>query len=301
VPTRLRVAVVINPVAGVRATLDRARRRAELAADVLLADAVEPDVVITTGPGDARAMAAAAVQRGARIVVAWGGDGTVNEVAAGVMGSSAALSVIPAGSGNGLARMLGVPGDPEAALQRCLHGADRIIDTGEIEGRSFVNIAGIGFDAHVAAAFAATGRRRGFLRYATIVLRELRRYRGQSCALTFDGEAAPLPPGGTVFLASFANGRQWGNGATIAPGASLDDGLLDAVVVEDRGKGAVVRAVPRLFLGSIASAPGVTIRQFRTAAVSAAAPLRFHADGEPFEGGTSLRVAVRPRSLRVRA
>lgn len=303
---RLRVAVVINPVSGVRGTLERARRKAELASDLLLADQAEPDVLITTHAGHARELAAGAAERGARIVVAWGGDGTVNEVACGVIGSAAALAVIPAGSGNGLARMLDVPSDPAGALRRCLHASDRLIDVGEIDGRLFVNIAGVGFDAHIAHAFAAIGRRRrGFLRYGAIVLRELWEYRAGPCSVTFDADAAGPSSGAgrpaRPFLLSFANGRQWGNGAIVAPDACLDDGALDAVLVDDRGRLAVLRAMPRLFRGTIARAPGVRITRIRAAAVSGPGPLLYHADGEPFVGGASLRVAVRPGALRVRA
>ena len=147
---RLRVAVVINPTAGVRSTLDHAGRRAELAMDLLLAEGVDPAVHITERRGHAHELALAAVEHGAGVVAAWGGDGTVNEVATALAGTSTALAVVPSGSGNGLARMLGIPADPARAIHRFLHGSDRRIDLGVIDGRVFVNVAGVGFDAHVA-------------------------------------------------------------------------------------------------------------------------------------------------------
>lgn len=301
---RLRVAIVINPVAGVGGTLDLARRRAELAMDVLVAEHLEPDVLITAHVGHAAELAAAAVDRGARIVMAWGGDGTVNEVARALAGTSAALAVIPAGSGNGLARMLGMPSDPTRAIRRILHGADRMIDVGAIDGRLFVNVAGVGFDAHIAGAFAAIGRaRRGFLRYGAIVARELVRYKSGTYTLALnpgDGDDAP-PRSHRAFLLSFANGRQWGNGAVIAPSASLDDGALEAVVVDDRGPAALMRAVPRLFTGTIAAAPGVSISRIQSAVVGGDGPLAYHADGEPYVGGPSLRVSIVPGGLRLRS
>jgi diacylglycerol kinase (ATP) len=104
-----------------------------------------------------------------------------------------------------------------------------------------------------------------------------------------------------AFLLSFANGRQWGNGAIIAPSAELDDGALEAVIVEDLGRAAVLRSVPRLFAGTIAGAPGVSICRIESATVSADGPLLYHADGEPYVGGPSLRVSIRPRALRLRA
>ncbi len=239
---------------------------------------------------------------GARVVVAWGGDGTVNEVATALVGTSAALAVIPAGSGNGLARMLGMPSNAVRAIGRILNGTDRAIDVGDIDGHPFVNVAGVGFDAHIAAAFAAIGRaRRGFLRYGAIVLRQLRSYESRTYTVAFDAPDDRAMTTHRAFLLSFANGRQWGNGAIIAPSAELDDGALEAVVVEDRGRGAVLRSVPRLFAGTIESAPGVSICRIQSAVVRSDGPVLYHADGEPYVGGSSIQVSIRPRALRLRA
>ena len=175
----MRVAIILNPIAGVRNSLERTRRRAEHASDLLLAAGADPEILITAHAGHARELAAGAVERGARLVVAWGGDGTVNEVATALAFGPVPLGVIPAGSGNGLARHFDLPADPPAAIRRLLSGTDRVIDVGELNGRLFVNLAGLGFDAHVAARFASLHRsRRGFLRYALIVFQELRRYQG---------------------------------------------------------------------------------------------------------------------------
>lgn len=271
--------------------------------DLLVAEQVEPDILITERTGDAAELARGAVDRGARIVVAWGGDGTVNEVATSLVGTHAALAVIPAGSGNGLARMLEMPSNATRAMGRILNGADRLIDVGEIDGHIFVNVAGVGFDAHIARAFAAVGRaRRGFLRYGAIVVSELRRYECGTYTVTLDPPADGAGPvTHRAFLLTFANGRQWGNGAIIAPAAELDDGALDAVVVEDRGTAAVLRSIPRLFGGTITAAPGVSTCQIQSAIVIGEGPLVYHADGEPYIGGSSLQVSVRPRALRLRA
>ncbi len=294
----MRVAVVINPVAGVRGTLERARRRAERAATLLVRGGAEPDILITERGGHAHELARNAIERGARIVVAWGGDGTVNEVASALAFSPVALGVIPAGSGNGLARMFGLPSDPVAAISRLLHGSDRPIDLGQMNGRLFANVAGIGFDAHVAARFAALHRsRRGFLRYAAIVLGELGRYRSARYALTLDG-ASPVDR--TAFLLTFANGRQWGNGAVIAPGARPDDGLLDVVVVSAKNGAQVFRSVPRLFLGSVDRARGVETTRVTSAHVTSDSPLMGHVDGEPCPVGNMVEVRVHPAGLRLR-
>ena len=197
-----------------------------------------------------------------------------------------------------------MPTDATRAIGRILNGTDRAIDVGDIDGHVFVNVAGVGFDAQIASAFAALGRaRRGFLRYAAIVVGQLRRYESRTYTLAVDPVDGQYAPTRThrAFLLTFANGRQWGNGAIIAPAAELDNGALEAVVVEDLGSGAVLRSIPRLFAGTIAGAPGVSICRIQSAVVTADGPLMYHADGEPYVGGSSLRVSVRAGALRLRA
>src|SRR5262249_4487917 len=136
------------------------------------------EVFVTECGGHARDLAKAAVQRGARLVVAWGGDGTINEVASAlVFEEDAAMGIIPAGSGNGLARALGIDTDPARALADALAAEPRTIDVGELGGRLFVNVAGIGFDAHVAARFNAPGSpMRGLAGYVLQTVRALGSY-----------------------------------------------------------------------------------------------------------------------------
>ncbi len=131
---------------------------------------------VTEAVGHARELATAAVRRGARLVIAWGGDGTINEVASALAFGEVPLGIVPAGSGNGLARELGVDLQPRACDRRRARApTPRAIDVGEIEGRLFVNIAGIGFDAYVASRFSLA-RRRGFLGYVGITARALATY-----------------------------------------------------------------------------------------------------------------------------
>lgn len=294
----MRAAVILNPVAGGAISREGLRQRADLALGQLRAAGVESVVHATAYPGHAREIAAAAVRDGLDLVIAWGGDGTVNEVAGALVHTPAALGIIPSGSGNGLARLLRMPADPAPAIARITRGTMRAIDAGVIADRLFVNVAGVGFDAHIAALFAArAGAKRGFLRYAGIVLRELRGYRGLRYRVTLDSGAETEH---RAFLLSVANGRQWGNGAVIAPGARIDDGALDAVIVADRGPGAALRAIPRLFTGTIDRAAGVRIAQVRAARIAADGPLVFHVDGEPVRGGDVLDVRVLPGALRIR-
>jgi YegS/Rv2252/BmrU family lipid kinase len=252
------------------------------------------EVFVTEGVGHARELAKAAVGRGARLVMAWGGDGTINEIASALAFDEVPLGIIPAGSGNGLARELGVDARPERAIADALAAEPRPMDLGEIDGRLFANIAGVGFDAHVASRFAVATRR-GFLGYAAITARALTSYLPSTYRITSDGESVEA----RAVLVTIANSAQFGNGALIAPGAKVDDGVLDLVVVEERSRLATVCQVPRLFNGTVQRIRGCTIRQIRRVTIEADHPMTFHVDGEPVAGGSRLAVRVHPGALRI--
>lgn len=283
------VAVIINPNSGPRS---RAERR-QHAADLLAAAGEPGEIFVTERRGHAHDIARAAAAGGARLVIAWGGDGTINEVASALIGSETALGIIPSGSGNGLARELQIDPRPEQALRDAVRATARAIDAGTIGGRVFVNIAGIGFDAHVAACFDRDlGGRRGLSTYVRVAARELRGYQCGRYCVDGGGEQAAL-------LVAIANTAQFGNGARIAPSARPDDGWLELVVVEARSRLATLSALPRLFLGGLGRSSGVTVRRIEQAVIESGCPMAFHVDGEPVEGGTRLEVRVLPSALRV--
>jgi YegS/Rv2252/BmrU family lipid kinase len=291
------VAVIINPVSGPRGRREDARRRRELAHAALAAAGLPGEVFLTTAAQHARALARDAVDRGAALVIAWGGDGTVNEVASVLAFGPAALGVVPAGSGNGLARALGVPWSPADALRVALRGAERRIDVGELGGRLFVNVAGIGLDAEVAFRFDTCARdRRGLLPYLTLGLQALLRDAGRDYTIRLDGEAIRR----RALLVLCANGQQYGGGARMTPAALLDDGVLDLLVVGDRPALARLWHARRVFTGSLPAAPDVLVRQVRSFEIAADGPLRFHVDGEPVLGDVTLAGRVHPGALRVR-
>jgi diacylglycerol kinase (ATP) len=286
------VAIIINPVSGGRRNM--ARARAQLALAVVEAHGDVADVMITERSGHARELAKAAMLRGARLVMAWGGDGTINEVASALVFNDVPLGIIPAGSGNGLARELGVRLKPELAIADALAAEPRLMDVGEIEGRYFVNIAGIGFDAHVASRFNTQGnQRRGLVGYARITLRALRSYIPGLYRIAHAGGSTER----RAILVTVANSAQFGNGARIAPGAKVDDGWLDLVVVEERSRWRTLMQLPRLFNGTVQRMPGCTIDRIQRATIESDAPMTFHVDGEPVEGGTRLRVRLHPGAL----
>jgi YegS/Rv2252/BmrU family lipid kinase len=295
----LRVAVIINPVAGPHARrVAEPERRARLADDALRAQGVEPAIHFTRARGHAAELAAAAVRDGADGVVAWGGDGTVSEVASALLDGPVSLSVVPTGSGNGFARALGVPRDAAAALARIGGAPVRAVDVGMVNGRAFVSVAGCGFDAHVARLFnAMRPRSYGFASYVAITARELWKYRGGPVTALVHGERIAVDD---ALIVAFANSPQYGNGARIAPAARVDDGLLDLVMVRRRSPARTLLAARRLFDGTVAAEPSVTMRPFSALTIMAEAPIAFHVDGEPCQGGHELEVAIKPGALRVR-
>jgi diacylglycerol kinase (ATP) len=294
----VKLAVIINPISGTGGRPEVARQRAELAVAELTRRRLDGEVFVTERPGHASDLTRAALAAGAETVVAWGGDGTMNEVASVLAFSGRALGIVPSGSGNGLARELQIPLDARRALQVAVSGVrTRVVDAGEIDNRLFFNLAGVGLDAHVAHRFAAGGLvRRGFLRYIEIAVQELRSYTPDERVVIVDGIERRL----RALMIVIANGRQYGNNATIAPHARVDDGRLDVVLVSQRSFAAALTQVPHVFRGTIDRVRGVTMLSGTDIEVISEAPVIYHLDGEPVVGGTSIRARVRPAALTVR-
>lgn len=285
-----RVLMIINPVSGTRSKrgLDMQLHAA------LRARGASLDVAVTEGPGDAARFASEAVRAGYGSVVVAAGDGTVGETAAVLCGSSTALGLIPCGSGNGLARTLGIPSDFDKAVGIAADGHTMVIDHGLVGSRHFFCTFGLGFDAAVTRSFA-TSRRRGRLSYVRSVFLEYLRYSPQSYAIEIGGAVITR----SAFLVAVCNTSQYGNNAYIAPGASITDGLLDITVVHSGSPLETVMAGVSLLSGYLDRKTFVeTIR------VPAATITRLNAgiaqiDGEAVELGRRLDVSCCPASLRV--
>lgn len=288
---------IINPVSGAGADPNAARRRAELIDAAARARGVDATITLTERAGHAAELGREALARGASSVIVWGGDGTFNEAAGALVGTPVPLGLVPAGSGNGLARALGMPWDPAAAIAVAFDGRPRTIDAGRMAGRFFFNIAGVGFDARVAALFnrRAKGTRGGWP-YIAIGLREGCRYCALDYDVRLDGDAHRY----RALLIAFANGREYGLGARIAPDARLDDGLLDAIVVEERGIVARFWDARHLARGTAHLAPLVTTRKVRHATIESPGEMEFHVDGEPGRAHDRIEVEVIPGALVIR-
>lgn len=294
----MKATVVINPIAGPGRlrTLDACTA---LARESLEQSGFDVTVCVTSAPDDAQRFSARAVSGGHELVAAWGGDGTVNGVGAALAGTRVAMAIIPGGSGNGLARDLGVPLDAAAAFAVAAKGATRVIDAGDLNGSLFFNVAGIGVDASIARRMAAPGARRGLLGYVLATLRELPTYIARDYTIRIAASDSP-PITTAALLIAFANSRQYGNGALIAPHARLDDGELDVVVVRPQSLLRIASRIPSFFNGSLRPDATLLMRTAASVDIWCNADIAFHVDGEPRNGGTKVELRTRPEALLVR-
>jgi YegS/Rv2252/BmrU family lipid kinase len=292
----VKLAAIINPISGAGADVHAAERRTSMLREAFDRRSLRGPIDLTTCAGHAHELARRAAEDGADLVIVWGGDGTVNEAGAALIGTNTALGLVPAGSGNGLAGSLSCHRNARSAIAAALDGKTRTIDAGILNGRPFFNIAGIGVDARIARLFNVRGRgSRGLWPYVMIGLREACRYAGMDYEVELDGTRMSI----RALLIAFANGREYGNSMTLCAGAELDDGLLDATLIEDRPVFSRLLHARHLAGRGAGLAPGVVTRKVRHAVIRASATMEYHLDGEP--GSADLiEVAIRPGALKVR-
>ncbi len=240
------------------------------------------------------AMIDAAEDAGIDVVFAVGGDGTMHETAKRLIGRGPALGILPTGSGNGFARHIGLPLDPATSLHA--YGAGRIvaIDTALANDDPFLGIMGIGFDAVIAERFASSTVR-GLETYVREGLSAFASFHAEEYELEINGETMRR----RAFVIAIANSGQYGNNARIAPLASLQDGLLDVVIIDETNLFAAPMLLARLFSGSFHRGAGVTSVQTKELTIRRASAGIAHLDGEPVTLPAKLRVSVRPGSLRL--
>ncbi|MBE0637241.1 MAG: diacylglycerol kinase family lipid kinase [Bacteroidales bacterium] len=250
-------------------------------------------VSYTEYPLHATKLSEEAVKTGVKVIVAVGGDGTVNETARPMIGTEVTLGIIPSGSGNGLARHLQIPGDLDRAIRIINLCQTRKIDTVEINDQVFLSIAGVGFDAHVAAKFAQQSQR-GFFGYAKVALREYFRYRPKKFKLIIDGKRYYRE---ALFI-SFANSDQFGYNTSISPNASIDDGMIDVCIAKKTALWKTILWAPFLVARKIHRTPYVEIIRARELDIRQKKKT-INLDGEPVKVGKRLHIHVIPASLNV--
>jgi YegS/Rv2252/BmrU family lipid kinase len=251
-------------------------------------------VKFTKEPGHGTELAKEAVTSGVDVVVAIGGDGTVNEIGQALVGSGTALGIIPTGSGNGLARHLKIPFSFEKAIDVINHCRIRKIDTATINDQVFLSIAGVGYDAFVAKKFAGAPKR-GFFTYFRIVSNEYTQYHPKKYILEVDGKIIRRK----ALSITFANSNQFGNNTSIDPHAKLDDGLIDVCIVRRIPLWLVPFYVPMLFFKTFHKTHYIEIIRAKKAVVTRKKGKTIHLDGDPLKTGKVLEMKVNPLSLNI--
>ncbi|WP_164126510.1 diacylglycerol/lipid kinase family protein [Sphingobacterium luzhongxinii] len=285
-----KILFVVNPISGGKKKT--AFNKSVL--EVLDLKRFNPTFQQTTKPNHAYELGKKAIEEKYDAVVAVGGDGTINELGASLIGSGIPLGIIPEGSGNGLALYLGIPMNETAAIRRLNRFETVDVDCGTVNGKPFFNIAGLGFDASVSDRFANDSIR-GPIGYLRSVVNLLGRYKPFHYKLTIDGKFYERE----AFMISVANSPQYGNNAYIAPNASVSDGVLDVCIVHKFPLYILPMMVYHLFNRSADQSDYVEIIPGKDILIERDDDGPVHVDGEPLTLPGSLKIEVKPSSLKI--
>jgi len=288
--SRFHILFIINPISG-------GKNKSKL--PVLIEKLLDPEKFIprftfTAYAGHAAELAEEAANNNFDIIVAVGGDGTINEVASKVHQFKKVLGIIPFGSGNGLARFLQIPLSPGQAVEVINRLKTIEIDTGSFNGKGFYNMAGMGFDAYISSVFAED-KSRGLTGYLKLGLKEVLRYKAQNYNLIIDGEEYKFK----AFLISIANSSQYGNNAHISPLASVTDGLLDICIVKEFPIIKLPVLAYEMLTATTHKSRFVEIIKGRDITIKRPVEGAIHIDGEPMFMGVDIKVSIVPLSLNV--
>ena len=267
-----KIFLIINNYAGHH----EGSKTVEIVIPLLIKNGCEVEYAFTQYAGHATELATKASEAGFNMVVAVGGDGTVNEAAQGIIGTQTCLGIIPVGSGNGLARELGISMNMRKSAYKLIKGVNLEIDVCKLNNQRYLCTSGIGFDAQIADQMSKASSR-GLWRYIQIVIKESILYKPINVKLKIDGK----PINQAIFLVTFANASQFGNNAFIAPAASMTDSLMDVVVVKPFNKIWLPVFALTLFTKIIHKLPFVECYKARLVELEWADTSIFHFDGEP--------------------
>ena len=288
------IAFIINPISGAKETQNAKRKLPKLIMQTLDTEQWLPNIVYTEYAGHATELAYQFSRMGFDAVVAVGGDGTVNEVARGLRDTKTALGIIPMGSGNGFARHLNIPIRPQKAIEMLNRSEPISVDYGLANGRLFVSTCGTGFDAVVADNFAGSNKR-GFMTYLRNTLKVAFSYQPQTYHIVGDGWDVTHK----AFLITFANAKQWGYEALIAPRASLQDGKMDIMLMSSHAILGSASLALRLFTGSIDNSYFMDTLRAKEVTLEREEVAPFHIDGDPVEMEKDIHIQIIPDGLKV--
>ena len=269
---RRHILAIINPVSGT-GSKDKLPRLIDTVVDH---DCNDVSIIMTEYPGHAREIAQQAVQDKIDIVVAIGGDGTVNEVGSGVCGSDTAMAIVPCGSGNGLARHLRIPMNASRALLVLNNGVTGVFDYCRVNDKPFFCTCGMGFDAAVSYKFNNEGTR-GFITYIKTTLTEFFKYKSQDYIIDIDG----IRHEERAFVIACCNAAQYGNNAYIAPRATMQDGLIDVTIMHGFNIVQSPLIGARLFFRSLDKDRHVSIYRGKRVVIERQDEDFMHIDGDP--------------------
>ena len=284
---------IVNPVAG----QGRCLKIMNGISERLNSSNIDHEVAYTRAPGHAEELAAQASEDGFRAVIAVGGDGTVKEVATGILraGAKAALGIIPGGTGNDYRRAVGIPSGIEEALAVALGDHTRTVDAAEVNGKLFLNIASVGFDVAVVEARERFSWLRGLSYYAA-VFATLTGYRCRNTRFTMNGETLAKE----ILLCAVGNGLYYGGGMKVLPESVPDDGSMDVCVINKVSRATILSVFPKFPTGKHASLPYVAFSRTKELTIeSGGAPFSVQADGEIIPGLTSATFRILPGVMRV--
>lgn len=281
---------IINPISG-------GKKKTDLPALIdqfLDKDKYAPIYAFTEYVGHAAELAEEAEKKEYDVIVAVGGDGTINEVASKLVHSDKSLAIVPFGSGNGLARFLNIPLSAKKAIALINTAKPRVIDTAELNGRKFFNMAGMGFDAHLSSVFAGN-KKRGLKSYVELGFKEITTYKAQPYHIEIDGEAYD----NSAFAISIANSSQYGNNVYISPKSSLTDGYLDVCIIHPISLVKLPVLAFQMIAAKTHRSSLVKIIRGKHIKIKRMAADAVHLDGEPLKLGEELEIKIIPASLKI--
>ncbi len=255
---------------------------------------IESTIEFTQSPGHATELAKSAVDQKLDYVFAVGGDGTVNEVALGLLGSEVSMGILPKGSGNGLARHLRLPMSFAKSLDIISLHREQMIDTLSVNGKLSVNVSGIGFDGHVAGLFANKANR-GLIGYAKLVLKEFFSFKPFVANVKVNGKLFQTKS----FIIALANSSQFGNNARVAPQASVCDKLMDLCFIQKVPVSQVIGFARKMFGGTLDRSRFIEIIKTDRVVIDLDHPMAYHIDGEAMAATNRFIVDIKPASLKM--
>lgn len=283
------IAFIINPISG---NIDKSKVPTWI--DQIMSPVkVHYTIVYTEYEGHGSILAKEFVTEGYTIIVAVGGDGTIHEIASALVATPSVLGIIPLGSGNGLARHLGIPLDTQEAIELIANGDVSAIDTATLNGSFMVATAGLGFDAHVAHRFAKY-EGRGFKGYVKAIIQALKSYKPVDIEIMTSDRLIK----GSFFMTSIANISQFGNGFAISPLSDVQDGLLEICLIRKVNWFNMWSIAWAMYRYTLHKHPSVEIFSTTNASIKLTEKNnKIHIDGEPRDVSAEILIEVKPKSL----